>query len=195
MSTDDERRGETFVGRWARVKREAALEKPAVPPAASKAPSRSATAAQRGDKAPALPDVGSLTFESDFAGFMHAKVDEKLRRAALKTLFRDPRFNVIDPLDDDLFDPSLWEPLPEGWLSELKQFTHLLPERKEDEEDEKAAGLAGGAGGDGVARTRDDLAQRDGADRQHEGAADDEADAQVTGEDGNVSPSSGTKPA
>ncbi len=193
MSTDDERRGETFVGRWARVKREAALEKPAVAPAAGKPPSNSATAAQRGDKAPALPDVGSLTFESDFAGFMHAKVDEKLRRAALKTLFRDPRFNVIDPLDDDLFDPSLWEPLPEGWLSELKQFTHLLPERKE--EDDEAAALAGGAGEDGVARTRDDLAQQDGAGRQHEGTADNEADAQATGEDGAVSPSSGTQPA
>lgn len=187
MSTDDERRGETFVGRWARVKRQADLEKSAATPATGsvKPPAKPATVAKRPDKPPALPEVGTLTFESDFTGFLHAKVDEKLRRAALKTLFRDPRFNVIDPLDDDLFDPTLWEPLPEGWLSELKQFTHLLPERKEEEKE--GASADAGVAADEVARLEVDSTQGAG---QHGRPApvDGEAERREAEDDGADSP-------
>jgi hypothetical protein len=62
---------------------------------------------------PPLPPVESLTFESDFSLFMRPGVDETVRRAALRKLLRDPRFNVMDGLDvyiDDYSKPSPIEP-------------------------------------------------------------------------------------
>ena len=62
---------------------------------------------------PPLPPVESLTFESDFSLFMRPGVDESVRRAALRKLLRDPRFNVMDGLDvyiDDYSKPSPIEP-------------------------------------------------------------------------------------
>jgi hypothetical protein len=45
-----------------------------------------------------LPPVQSLTIDSDFSAFLQPEVDETLKRQALKQLFRDPRFNVMDGL-------------------------------------------------------------------------------------------------
>ena len=62
---------------------------------------------------PPLPPVESLSFESDFSLFMRPGVDETVRRAALRKLLRDPRFNVMDGLDvyiDDYSKPSPIEP-------------------------------------------------------------------------------------
>ena len=76
-------------------------------PAAS-APSTAAPAAEL-----PLPPVESLTFESDFSAFMRPGVDSTVRRAALRKLLRDPRFNVMDGLDvyiDDYSKPSPIEP-------------------------------------------------------------------------------------
>ena len=72
-----------------------------------------------------LPPVESLTFESDFTGFMKPDVDPALRREALKTLLKDPRFNVMDGLDVYIDDYSKPDPLPEGWLEKLNQLKHL----------------------------------------------------------------------
>ena len=46
-----------------------------------------------------LPPVDTLTIESDFTKFMRPGVDEVQKRGALKKLFSDPRFNVMDGLD------------------------------------------------------------------------------------------------
>jgi hypothetical protein len=62
---------------------------------------------------PALPPVDSLTIESDFTPFMRPDVDPDVKRTALRKLFRDPRFNVMDGLDvyiDDYSKPSPIEP-------------------------------------------------------------------------------------
>ena len=79
----------------------------------------------RGDDAPPLPAVESLTSESDFTPFMQPNVDGALRRAALKTLFQDPRFNVMDGLDVYIDDYTKADPLPEGWLEKMNQVAHL----------------------------------------------------------------------
>jgi len=91
---------EDFLRRWSRLKRGASPPAPA-PEAAAPPP------------APELPPLDSLTFESDFKDFMHSKVEESVKRAALKKLFSDPRFNVIDPLDIDIDDYSNLERIPE----------------------------------------------------------------------------------
>jgi hypothetical protein len=78
-----------------------------------------ATAAQ---PAPAeLPPVESLTPESDFTAFFQpqGKVEEALKRAALKQLLRDPRFNVMDGLDIYVGDYTKSDPIPDDVLKRL----------------------------------------------------------------------------
>ena len=112
---------EAFLSRWSRMKREEPVEKkiePATP-------------------APALPAVESMTPESDFAGFMHPKVKDELRRLALKKLFSDPHFNVPDPFEPFSGD---WtgEALTPDLLAKLNQARTLLsdePEKAPDGEE------------------------------------------------------------
>ncbi|HZD89089.1 MAG TPA: DUF3306 domain-containing protein [Pseudolabrys sp.] len=53
------------------------------------------------DDIPALPPVEDLTFESDFSAFLHDKVPEALRRAALRKLWTsDPVLANLDGLND-----------------------------------------------------------------------------------------------
>jgi hypothetical protein len=78
-------------------------------------------AAAKGDVAPAeLPALENLSFDSDFRAFMQAKVDEGIRRAALKKLFRDPRFNVMDGLDVYIDDYSKEDPIAPALLAQLE---------------------------------------------------------------------------
>ena len=56
---------------------------------------------------------------------MQPQVGAALRRQALKTLFQDPRFNVMDGLDVYISDFSKADPLPEGWLAKMNQVTRL----------------------------------------------------------------------
>ncbi|HKU85076.1 MAG TPA: DUF3306 domain-containing protein [Casimicrobiaceae bacterium] len=77
------------------------------------APARDAAPAQpaASSPAPALPSLDSLSIESDFTPFMQAGVDDSLKRGALKKLFSDPRFNVMDGLDVYIDDYSKPDPL------------------------------------------------------------------------------------
>jgi Protein of unknown function (DUF3306) len=69
----------------------------------------------------ALPPIESLTFESDFAPFFKPEVDESLKRAALKQLFRHPRFNVMDGLDTYIDDYTQPDPIPPAMLADLME--------------------------------------------------------------------------
>ena len=129
-----------FLSRWSRLKRRstAGPERPtadAVPAKAGtplEAPGAGdalAPGLRRGDEpvesSQPLPPVDSLTFESDFTAFMKPEVDGSLKRQALKTLFQDPRFNVMDGLDVYIDDFSKADPLPEGWLGKMTQMARL----------------------------------------------------------------------
>jgi hypothetical protein len=113
---------EAFLARWSRLKR----EQPAAP----------ALEKKTGEAPPALPPVESLTPESDFTGFMHPKVGDALRRAALKKLFSDPHFNIADPYEAYSGDWTVGEAIPEEMLQSLVQARNLL--FREDEEGKKA---------------------------------------------------------
>jgi hypothetical protein len=65
---------------------------------------------------------------------MSADVDESLRRKALKSLFQDPRFNVMDGLDVYIDDYSKPDPLPEGWLEKMNQVARLGEYREPEPE-------------------------------------------------------------
>ena len=101
---------EDFLKRWSRLKRETAAQ-----PAGSAA-----------EAAPPLPPLDSLTFESDFKAFMHSKVEEGVKRAALKKLFSDPRFNVMDGLDTYIDDYTKAEPITEELLAQIEHARRAL---------------------------------------------------------------------
>ena len=117
---------EAFLARWTRLKKEA-REQPAEKPQ----PKPEAVDL----KAPELPPLDKLTFDSDYRAFFHPKVDEDLRRAALKKLFGDPHFNVMDGLDVYIDDYSKSDPIPAEMLAQLKQAQKILDWAKEKKEE------------------------------------------------------------
>ena len=138
---DAKNEGERFsLKRWSQRKRDAARIPLASAPANAPAPappdlvvSSPAVAFDQEHSTPAapavetpLPPVDSLTFDSDFRGFLQPKVDEVVKRAALKKLFNDPRFNVMDGLDVYIDDYSQPDPLPREWLQELASARNIL---------------------------------------------------------------------
>ena len=68
-----------------------------------------------------LPPLESLTADSDFRPFMRAGIDAATRNAALKRLFADPAFNVMDGLDVYIDDYGKTEPIPSALLRRLVQ--------------------------------------------------------------------------
>lgn len=123
MTAKDDK--EAFLTRWSRLKQEA-KDQPA-----SEAAAKPADAAT---PPPELPPLDKLTFDSDYRAFFHPKVDEDVRRAALKKLFGDPRFNVMDGLDVYIDDYSKSEPIPPAMLAGLRQAQSILAWAKEDRE-------------------------------------------------------------
>ena len=134
---------ETFFSRWSQRKmgREAPV-KPAEP-AAVHAPTPPTTAsgsagaplapaheplaqpvaAAPKPEAPPLPnldDVAKLTRESDYAPYVNLQVDAQVRNSAMKKLFSDPHFNLMDGLDTYIDDYGKPDPLP---LSMLRQMS------------------------------------------------------------------------
>ena len=71
--------------------------------------------------APTMDDVAQLTRQSDFSRFVAGDVDRGVQQAALKKLFSDPHFNVMDGLDVYIDDYSRPDPLPAGMLRKMAQ--------------------------------------------------------------------------
>ncbi|HPP82136.1 MAG TPA: DUF3306 domain-containing protein [Rubrivivax sp.] len=71
--------------------------------------------------APTLNDVAELTPASDFTRFVARDVDASVKNAALKKLFADPHFNVMDGLDTYIDDYNRSEPMPRALLRQTMQ--------------------------------------------------------------------------
>ena len=123
-----EEKKEAFLERWSRLKKEEKREAPA----------------KEEKPAPPLPSVEKLTPESDFSGFMHPKVEDALRRVALKKLFSDPHFNIPDPYEPYSRDFTVGDPIPPEMLATLKQAEQLIFGEKKDEKTEAKEELASG---------------------------------------------------
>jgi hypothetical protein len=92
------------------------------PAAASGRPDEGASALP-----PELPPVASLRgLASEYRDFMRAEIDPALKRAALRKLFADPHFNVMDGLDVYIDDYSVPDPLPEAMLASLEHAKPLF---------------------------------------------------------------------
>jgi hypothetical protein len=120
-----------FFSRWSRRKelaRDGSRIAPAVAPVEAAVPEgpTSAPLAEVDTRAPELPpptmdDVAQLTRESDYTRFVAAHVDVAVKRAAMKKLFSDPHFNVMDGLDTYIADYGLPDPIPIAMLRQMNQ--------------------------------------------------------------------------
>jgi hypothetical protein len=107
---------ESWLGRWSRRKRQAAIP---TGPGVAETPGVQAAEAQPPDEItppvaaeePVLPPIESLDEHSDYRAFMSDKVSEELRLLALRKLFRLPQFNVTDGLNDYDGDFTAFKPL------------------------------------------------------------------------------------
>ena len=145
-----------FLGRWAQRKLDARQGKPlvepepaakpappatvaptaapvatvvqAAPPASDGAPPAPATPAA--PPPPTLQEAQALGQDSDFKPFIAKGVDPAVRNAAMKKLFTDPHYNVMDRLDTYIDDYSQADPLPLSMLRQMAsaQFLKLVDE-------------------------------------------------------------------
>lgn len=130
---------EGFLQRWSRLKAEpapaatvpatapatAAPAFPAGGAAAAPAPARDARsipavgAPQADAPLPTLADAALLDAGSDYSAFVARGVDADVRRLAMKKLFADPHFNVIDGLDIYMADYNVPSPVSAAMLASL----------------------------------------------------------------------------
>lgn len=84
---------------------------------------------------PSMADVQNLTQDSDFTQFMASEVAPEVKNAAMKKLFADPHFNVMDRMDVYIDDYGQPDPIPKAMLRQMAsaKFLNLF----EDNADEK----------------------------------------------------------
>ena len=84
---------------------------------------------------PTLEDVQALTPESDFSRFMARDVDPQVKNSAMKKLFADPHYNVMDRLDTYIDDYNTADPIPKAMFKQLVQarMLGLLDDELEDQ--------------------------------------------------------------
>ena len=123
-----------FLSRWAQRKAQvqsgvATVAEPVEAPARVAPPASPDTTAVEAVPAaeppPTLADVALLTRESDYSRFVAADVDEGVKRAAMKKLFTDPHYNIMDGLDIYIDDYGLPDPIPESMLRQMTQSKFL----------------------------------------------------------------------
>ena len=84
---------------------------------------------------PTLADAQTLTPQSDFKPYMSAQVTPEVRNAAMKKLFADPHFNVMDGLDIYIDDYTKPDPLPMSMMRQMASanFLGLFDDEKKQE--------------------------------------------------------------
>jgi hypothetical protein len=89
---------------------------------------------------PTLDEVARLTRSSDYSRFVQPGVTADVRNAALRQLFTDPHFNVMDGLDTYIDDYGKPDPIPLAMLRKMRQSKLLGLFDDEDENENDAAG-------------------------------------------------------
>ena len=151
-----------FLGRWARRKTDALQGKPLDEPAAptktapvagvaalpvaletdpAKASAPAPLPVEPPEKLLSLDDVKALTQDSDFKPFMARNVGADVRNAAMKKLFTDPHYNVMDGLDIYIGDYSIADPIPESMLRQMvgAKLLKIFDEEEDDEQQQATA--------------------------------------------------------
>lgn len=131
-----------FLGRWSRRKQDVREGKPLqepepqrpAPPVLAQQGSVMPQAADLPANAPepaplpTLQDAQALSIDSDFKPFVGRAVAPEVRNTAMKKLFTDPHFNVMDGLDTYIDDYTQPDPLPAAMLRQMAsaQFMGLV---------------------------------------------------------------------
>jgi len=136
-------RDEGFLSRWSRRKAQGragaevepappanpdplpATASSAAPVAAPESPPTISGGAEPPPPLPTMDDVAALTRESDYARFVMPGVGDDVKSAAMKKLFSDPHFNVMDGLDTYIDDYGKPNPIPLSMLRRMNQSVTL----------------------------------------------------------------------
>lgn len=127
---------EDFFTRWSKKKTDPVTSVDASV-ATTDIPARALTEACTNDEVNTIPDnavkplptqedVDKLTHDSDYSAFMSQGVDESVKRSAMKKLFTDPHFNIMDGLDIYIEDYNKFEPISPALLASLSHAKALL---------------------------------------------------------------------
>lgn len=150
MSADN---NDSFFSRWSRRKAQVRsgepVPEPAPPPVAVAVVASPETVPPVDDAPPAPPpptleDTQALTPASDFSRFVAKDVAPEVRNAAVKKLFADPHFNVMDGLDIYIDDYSKPSPLSAADMAKMvsAQFLKLVDDPEEQAQKKAAAAAA-----------------------------------------------------
>ena len=131
-----------FLGRWSRRKQDVREGKPLqepeaprpAPPVQAQQPVAVPAVAQapvntpEPTPLPTLQEAQALSIDSDFKPFVGRAVAPEVRNTAMKKLFADPHFNVMDGLDTYIDDYTQPDPLPAAMLRQMAsaQFMGLV---------------------------------------------------------------------
>ncbi|MBW4046450.1 MAG: DUF3306 domain-containing protein [Proteobacteria bacterium] len=134
-----------FLARWSRRKLQAqtrrmedgATRATGVTPV-NPSPPRAVQAQAVGEAAaremPTMEELESLDHSADLRRFIAREIDESVRCAALRKMFQDPRFNVMDGLDTYIGDYNAASPLPASMLDRLRHAASEAVDLHADEE-------------------------------------------------------------
>lgn len=78
------------------------------------------------DEQGALPSLSSISLTEDFTPFMQAKVPQAIKQQALKALFKEPHFNVMDGLDIYIDDYTVFEPISPEVMATLSSWKTIM---------------------------------------------------------------------
>lgn len=73
-----------------------------------------------------LPQLSTISLVEDFTPFMQAKVPQAIRQQALKALFKEPHFNVMDGLDTYIDDYTVFEPITPEVMATLSSWKTIM---------------------------------------------------------------------
>lgn len=128
---------ENFVNRWSRLKQASTYGEPEVRPESLQSEHPETEKALTDAD---MPDIESLTPDSDYTGFLSPQVSDSLRRLALRKLFQGAQFNVRDGLDDYDQDFTSFAKLGDIVTADMK---HLLERELRRAEEREAADEGG----------------------------------------------------
>jgi hypothetical protein len=82
---------------------------------------------------PTLEDAERLHADSDFSAFVTQGVDKAVQRLAMKKLFADPHFKLMDGLDIYIDDYNKSDPVSAAMLAALQHAKSMFPPLAADE--------------------------------------------------------------
>lgn len=112
---------------------------PAVPEQEGRADGQAAESPAEPPALPTLEDVQALAPGDEVSRFVRPGVPLDVKNAAVKKLFADPHFNIMDGLDTYIDDYSKPDPMPPEMLRQLAsaKFLKMFDDEEKQEEREK----------------------------------------------------------